>query len=264
MSNKLLQWGLVLVLGLPAVAQATLISRLAGQAYYDDVLDITWLQDANLADSNSFGVGGVIASGRMNWNTANSWITAMNADGGTGYLGFNDWRLPTLSPVSGGATFNVAFSNNGTTDIGYGATDIGWQTSAVPSAFVSEMGYMYYANLANLGSCTPNNASPGLCSVTQPGSGLIRTEPFQNVQKHAYWSEEFAQNRAWIFGFFDGKQDEADKTVQSFAWAVSPGDVGRSGDVAAVPEPGTALLVGAGLLGLMGFKRSTRRGASVI
>ena len=69
MSNKLLQWGLVLALGLPAAAQATLISRLAGQAYYDDVLDITWLQNANLANTETFGVGGVNAGGTMSWDT---------------------------------------------------------------------------------------------------------------------------------------------------------------------------------------------------
>ena len=39
---------------------------------------------------------------------------------------------------------------------------------------------------------------------------------------------------------------------------------GATSVAATVPEPGTALLVGAGLLGLMGFKRSKRRGASVI
>ena len=144
MSNKLLRWGLVLVLGLPAVAQATLTSRLAGQAYYDTVLDITWLQDANLARTKAFGVLSVLLDGTMIWDAANSWITAMNADGGTGYLGINNWRLPTLSPVDG-STFNLAVSNNGTTDIGYGATGIGWQTDA--GDFVSEMGYMFYADL---------------------------------------------------------------------------------------------------------------------
>ena len=261
MSNKLLQWGLVLALGLPAVAQATLISRLAGQAYYDTVLDITWLQDANLAATNAFSVPSVLPDGTMIWDAANSWITAMNADGGTGYLGFNDWRLPTLSPVSGGATFNDVFSNNGTTDLGYGATGIGWQT--VAGKFVSEMGYMFYANLLNLGRCPPNNGNPTSCNPDpQAGSGLINTASFSNLQSNHYWSGlEFAPAKigAWGFLFDDGSQVADDKGESFFAWAV------RSGDVAAsVPEPGTVLLMGAGLAGLIGVKRSKQRGASVI
>ena len=256
MSNTLLRWGLVLALGLPAAAQATLISRLAGKAYYDTVLDITWLQNANLADTETFGVGGVNAAGFMTWNTANLWITAMNANGGTGYLGINNWRLPTLSPVNG-SSFNTGFSNNGTTDGGTGATGIGWQTGS--GAFVSEMGYMYYANLANLGFCTPNGSgSPTSCD-TQAGFGLTNTAPFSNLQAGHWWSGlEFAPNpsAAWLFHFDLGRQGAGNKDATLFAWAV------RSGDVAAtVPEPGSVLLVGAGLLGLMGAKRSKRRGA---
>lgn len=49
-----------------------------------------------------------------------------------------------MSPVNGVA-FNTAFSNNGTTDLGYGATNAGWLTGA--GDFVSEMGYMFYADL---------------------------------------------------------------------------------------------------------------------
>jgi len=82
-------------------AQSELVPRLGGQAYYDTVLDITWLADANLAASNTFGVSGIHSWGGMTWDTAQSWLMAMNADGGTGYLGYNNWRLPTVTPVNG-------------------------------------------------------------------------------------------------------------------------------------------------------------------
>jgi len=62
-------WAGVLALGLAAPAQAALFDR-GGGLIYDDVLDITWLQDANLAASNTFGVGGIDAAGWMTWDTA--------------------------------------------------------------------------------------------------------------------------------------------------------------------------------------------------
>lgn len=101
-------------------AQAALLSRLGGAAVYDTDLDITWIADANLAASNSFGldydvelgtfdmgtiiVGGneatlsgtsiIHADGTMNWGGALEWVSAMNA---ANYLGVSDWRLPNIS-----------------------------------------------------------------------------------------------------------------------------------------------------------------------
>ncbi len=73
-------------------AHAALTSALGGQVVNDTDLNITWLANANLAASNTFGVSGINAAGWMSWDTAQSWIGAMNA---ANYLGFNDWRLPT-------------------------------------------------------------------------------------------------------------------------------------------------------------------------
>ena len=44
---------------------------MTGAACYDDVLDITWLADADLAASNTFGVSGIDSFGLMSWDTAN-------------------------------------------------------------------------------------------------------------------------------------------------------------------------------------------------
>ena len=55
--------------------QAGLISVLGGQAYYDDVADLTWLANANV-------------NGVMNWQAAKDWAAALDIDGVTG------WRLP--------------------------------------------------------------------------------------------------------------------------------------------------------------------------
>lgn len=86
------------------------------QVIYGGDSDVSWVSNANLAASHTFelaagtslgthphdisGVDGIINSnGTMNWSGALFWIDAMNAYDGTGYLGFNDWRLPiTLQP----------------------------------------------------------------------------------------------------------------------------------------------------------------------
>jgi len=249
---------LAVLLIVPLTSQAMLISRLGGQAYYDTVLDITWLADANLAASNTFGVGGINASGTMNWTTANVWIASMN---GANHLGFSDWRLPMLSPVSGGAAFGTAaFSNNGTTDGGYGETGIGWDTGA--GAIVSEMGWMYYGNLGNLGFCTPNDIDPGSCAL-QTGFGLANTGPFSNLQSNLYRSGvEFDASDAWGFNFANGFQFRGLNSVGLFVWAVRSGDVDSA---APVPEPGTMVLLSVGLLGLAGGRwQMWRAGASVL
>ena len=63
-------------------AQAALIDR-GGGMIYDNDRNITWLQDANYAQTSGFN-----ATGQMDWNTAMTW--ADNLDFG----GYTDWRLP--------------------------------------------------------------------------------------------------------------------------------------------------------------------------
>lgn len=61
---------------------AALIERLGGLAYYDDVADLTWLADANYAQTSGYRV-----DGRMGWADANAWVDSLIVDGADG------WRL---------------------------------------------------------------------------------------------------------------------------------------------------------------------------
>lgn len=66
------------------------MSRLSGQAVYDTDINITWLDNTNLAKTNTFGlpratppfgtvgVTSIGPQGEMNWCTAEAWIDAMN------------------------------------------------------------------------------------------------------------------------------------------------------------------------------------------
>ena len=185
---------------------------------YDTVLDVTWLRDAN-------------ANGAMKWSDANTWAADLVVGA------YDDWRLPTLTPVNGTA-FNINFTNNGTSDNGYGATGTGWGTA-------SEMGHLFYVTLGNTGYCTPDEDESNGCEE-QPGSGLTNTGDFQNLQESFYWSGlEYAPltSHAWNFNTSVGGQNGYYKTDSMYALAVRPGDV----LVPAVPEPETYALMLAGL-----------------
>ena len=63
-----------------------------GQTVYDTTLHVTWLANANFTASEKFQVIGVNQSGSMTYAAAVKWVTALNA---RGYLGHNNWQLPT-------------------------------------------------------------------------------------------------------------------------------------------------------------------------
>jgi hypothetical protein len=59
----------VFALAFAGASQASLVNY-GGGLIYDDVLKITWLQNAHLSATESFGVAGLSADGRMNWYQA--------------------------------------------------------------------------------------------------------------------------------------------------------------------------------------------------
>jgi len=239
--------GVLTLCAASASANAALLGRdLNGspgsfEAYYDTTLDVTWLADANLAMTNTFGVAGINAQGRMTWNTANAWITAMN---GANYLGINTWRLPEMFDINNdGCTVNSLASFNGG-DCGYNPVSVGPQASEMASLFYDTLGNLAFFNTAG--------------GIQLAQLGIQNTAPFQNLGNTLYWyGLETTTNsggpalNAWYFGMPSGAQRPQDKLDPSLtAWAVF------SGDVSVVPVPAAVWLFGSAL-GVLGF--SVRR-----
>ena len=220
-------WAGALTLLLTGTAQATLFDR-GGGMIYDSDQNLTWLRDANYARTSGYD-----SDGRMTWDAAMAWAAGLS------YGGYDDWRLPTI--VDTGAPG---------CDWAYGGTDCGFNVDTSGS----ELAYMWYDILGN----TPYYDTSG--NGPQAGWGLTSTGAdgvnFLNLQSYPYWSGTkyaLGTSDAWIFSTNFGYQAKGNKAAELYAWAV------RSGDVAVVPEPGTVLLFGAGLVGLLGVGRRHRR-----
>lgn len=201
-------------------ADAYLASRLGGQAYYDDVLDITWLADANAAGT------------RLSWSAANAWAAGLNVEGVTG------WRLPTLVDT-GASGCNRSFSG---TDCGFNA-----QTGTAATTVYSELASLWYDTLGNVPYFdTAGNPIPISARSTN------HSGPFSNLEYDYWFDQEHVPypDDAYYFSVVSGDQNVDLKTELYSAWAVHSGDVGE------LPEPATAWLIVSGLIGMIG---STRR-----
>jgi hypothetical protein len=215
----------VFALSIAFAADAALIDRGRGMIY-DTVLDVTWLKNANYAQTSCYD-----ADGRMTWAAATAWADQLT------FGGYTDWRLPAVSPVKG-AAFDFSWANDGSTDQGYNITS----TS-------SELMYMFYVNLKNPGARTTTGE-------TNPTWGSFNVGVFQNLYRdpyHFYWSG-IRKDLSYIVAanYYAGSQTAISPDELGFAWAV------RDGDIANVPAPAAAWLLGTGLIGLAVLRRKRK------
>lgn len=213
------------------------------EAYYDTILDITWLQDSRYAYTSGYD-----ADGYMSWDEAITWVSGLSFYNPLTQQTYGHWRLPTVRPANG-VNFLYSINVDGSADRGYNISE---QGTPFEGSTGSEMAHLFYNTLDNKGPCDPVLSTQTQCAP-QSGWGFLNGPFNVDFSRGYYWSgtEYFFGNRAWYFTI-DGGQEAQGKGVPYNAWAVHPGDVG------AVPEPETYVLM-LSALGLIAW-RIRRRG----
>ena len=205
---------LIFLLLLSFNATAALYDRGNG-LIYDDVLDITWLADANYAFTigvTNFGLG----DGRMTWTEGNSWVDSLLIGG------HSLWRLPTTSLPDESCNNQEQY---------FGGNCTG-----------SEMGHLFYETLENTYWSGSINTGP-----------FINIQINDSTSDHYWSSTEYEQNNiyAYDFSFATGSQRyRASKNYNDYIWPVHDGDIGNP-----VPIPAAFWLFASGLISLRLFKR---------
>jgi len=143
--------------GTPASSGTGLQLNPDGQTVYDPISNVTWLTNANLPATNTFGLplckapGNpnmcVSKNGAMNFPSADQFIKNMNA---FTYLGQSNWQLPTVDP----------------------SCAAGYLCSATSAPFQS----LYYTQLG---------LTPGTPVVAAPD---IAVGPFTGIVPYLYWA----------------------------------------------------------------------------
>lgn len=213
---KKLVVALVAMMSFSQFAHATLINRGKG-LIYDDSTNLTWMQDANYAQTSGYTGEGVDPYGRFTWLGAINWASNLV------FGGYDDWRLPTTIPANGG----------------YGQTG-------------SELGHMFYISLMNKGACDIGYSCGA--RMSEPGIGLLNKGPFSFNDHSTFWTQTpavEAYDKAWVFATdigFEGTTPISGSYLN--AWAV------RDGDSISIPEPSPMELFAIGLLCFAATRRS--------
>jgi hypothetical protein len=208
---------------------AALIDRGSG-LLYDDVLNVTWLQDANYAKTSNYST-----DGKLYFLNAIAWADQLVYHDSVRNVDYDDWRLASN------------FDDQWPFHYGW------WQLVGDPtptSGPHTELSYMYYENLGLNGYLDNNggwDVDYGIHGDSTPGGqndvGLVL-----NLQGGEYWSDSNPLlSQQWTFSTNTGNHHR--RPDSHFAWAV------RDGDIAAVPIPASVWLFGSGLVGLFVIAR---------
>lgn len=203
----------VLLMGLTGSVQATFYDR-GGGMIYDSDHNLTWLKDANYAQTSGFD-----ADGLMDWQTANDWANNLTIGG------YTDWRL---------WQFSAGLSNDAIYCYGIGCNS-------------GELADLYFG----LGGGSSDPLAINHTSNYELFYNVKSNVYWSSVKSPGYWNDLgtsfiYSDNHAWMYAtVYLGSQMSNPISTEAYAWAVRDGDV-----AATVPEPNTLwlLLYGLGLL----------------
>ena len=155
------------LLSLTAIDHGLLVSDPDYLDVTTGVKGATWLANADLAATQTFGVSGINPDGSMTWETALNWVAAMNGYNNgpgqrIGYLGHSNWTLP-LTPLldSHGTIYNPTVMAN-----------FGFNCDA------GAMGQLFYDEFHGV-------AGESITSIHNASTAL-----FKNFQPFLYWGGE--------------------------------------------------------------------------
>ena len=200
---------------------------------YDTDLDITWLGFGNDAAGSIYDNGSSTTDGRMSLANANNWAASVD------YLGFTNWRLPTVFAVGADTSCDsIQYPGDGNF-YNYNCTG-------------SEMGHLFYNELGGVVDIANN-------------SSVFDETIFDGLLHNNYWSSTAAgagcfldnpNSCAWDFDFKNGVTEDYPVGFPFHALAVHEGDIGM---LDAVPIPPAVWLFCSGLIGLVIVARSKSR-----
>ncbi|MDD5113014.1 MAG: PEP-CTERM sorting domain-containing protein [Methylobacter sp.] len=127
-----------------STAQAALIDRGSG-LIYDDILNITWLQDANYSKTSGYS-----GTGLMDWFTAKTWAANLVYHDSVRNVDYSDWRLPTTN--SGFGYGYMAESELGVLYRFLGGQQVGSNVSQYNTLFSNVQNYSYWSGTDFAGS----------------------------------------------------------------------------------------------------------------
>jgi len=168
-----------------SVSMAALINRGTDSAgnklIYDTELDITWYD---------------FTKSQQTYDNQVAWAASLSIT--FNEVIYDDWRLPTT--VDGVGVYGYEGPESGDSYDNYNYTyTYGY------NLYNSEMGYLYYKNLGNVGAkdTANNDHTPPL---------LTNVGPFSNLLAHIYWSgTEYGDDdpivKSWYFNFWSGEQN---------------------------------------------------------
>jgi uncharacterized protein (TIGR03437 family) len=231
--------------GAPAAAGTGLQVNPGGQTVYDPVTNVTWLANANLAASNTFGLppcaspttpaSCVDQDGAMTLAAALQFIANMNA---AKYLGQTNWELPPIGQSC--SAYNCGAASDPLAELFTGQLGLTQGTPVVPSPdiaigpFNDIQPYLYW-------SCQAA-ALQDACQADGPASGFEWCFSFGN----GFLGTDILQNEFYLTAYFVGPASTASgpeiteaanaegdsPTIAPNTWVKILGvDLGPSGDV---------------------------------